>query len=103
MSLTRTVLVFFMMIFIKFSYSLREKSYKTDIDPKIVQIPGTKQLEVIYFFKNQNHVLELNLEEESFIPKGHFLSYQQSNGTRITKFYTKNDIQLCQYRVSSFY
>lgn len=48
---------------------------------------------------NRTVVADLELNKH-LIPEGHFLRYQDKNGGKIVKHFTKYDVDLCHYHVS---
>ena len=57
-------------------------------------------IHLIYEHNNKDVILDLHLND-NLIPKGHFVSYQQPNGDKAIKNFTKTEIDLCNYHVSS--
>lgn len=45
-------------------------------------------------------ILDLHLND-NLIPVEHFISYQQPNGDKTIKNFTKTEIDLCHYQVGS--
>lgn len=43
-------------------------------------------------------IIDLKLND-NLIPQGHFMRYQQQNGTDVVQYFTKTDIDLCHYKV----
>lgn len=56
-------------------------------------------IHLIYEHNNKDVILDLHLND-NLIPKEHFLSYQEPNGDKTIKNFTKTDIDLCNYQVS---
>lgn len=45
-------------------------------------------------------IIDLKLND-NLIPQGHFMRYQLPNGTDVVQHFTKTDIDLCHYKVST--
>lgn len=58
-----------------------------------------KQIQICYKYNNENVILDLDLID-NLMSSDHFLSYQEPNGEIITKRVTRNEAELCHYRVS---
>lgn len=56
-------------------------------------------IHLIYEHKNEDVILDLHLND-NLIPLEHFVSYQQPNGDKAIKNFTKTEIDLCNYQVS---
>lgn len=57
-------------------------------------------IHLIYEHNNKDVILDLHLND-NLIPIGHFVSYQQPNGDKAIKNFTKTEIDLCHYHVST--
>ncbi|KAG5679982.1 hypothetical protein PVAND_009517 [Polypedilum vanderplanki] len=57
----------------------------------------TTHIHLIYEHNNKDVILDLHLND-NFLPLEHFISYQQPNGDKAIKNFTKTDIELCNYQ-----
>jgi hypothetical protein len=53
----------------------------------------------MYEHNNKDVILDLHLND-NLIPIEHFISYQEPNGDKAIKNFTKTEIDLCNYQVS---
>jgi hypothetical protein len=56
-------------------------------------------IHLIYEHNNKDVILDLHLND-NLIPIEHFISYQEPNGDKAIKNFTKTEIDLCNYQVS---
>lgn len=61
----------------------------------------TTHIHLLYEHNNKNVILDLHLND-NLIPIEHFMSYQLPNGDKAIKNFTKTDIDLCHYHVSTY-
>lgn len=57
-------------------------------------------IHLIFEHNNEDVILDLHLND-NFIPVEHFISYQEPNGDKAIKNFTKTEIDLCHYQVSA--
>lgn len=72
--------------------------FKSNPQVKNGNVPS-KQITVVYFYNNQNVILDLTLSNV-LVPKDHFMSYQQHNGDETTISFNMTNNDLCHFHVS---